>query len=535
MKLSIVLLAGLAAATCLRTRSAALRHWVLAIAVACAAALPILEAVAPAWPLNVAPARAADAGAPRPSVDLSVRARIDAAAAPEAAVPPARAIGWFAALWMLGTSLSLLTLAAGMARLAWLTSRARRASDRWLALTEQIRAEHHLRRRVHVLVSEHPSLLATWGVLRPRIIFPAAAAGWPDDLVTVILHHEIAHIRRCDWLTQMCGELLRAVYWFNPIAWLACRRLRAESEQACDDDVLRSGTEPSVYAEHLLTLARCFNRHRPWLPAPAMARPSMLHRRVAAMLNARTDRKPPALTARLVTLALLLTATLAIAAVQTATTLSGTVIDPQGGVLPGVRVTLTNADRQTTQEVETTRAGQFQFTGLAQGDYIVRVQLPGFQSYQATVSAMGTNVVQTIALQLGRVQESITVDDGAEPGGTPATSAAPPRAKPPCGEQPATGGVRIGGNIRPPIKIKDVRPQYPASLRGTGAAGEVVLDGVIGTDGFVHDIRARDGSQQAFVDAFIAAVTQWQFESTLLNCVAVEVPITMTGRFTPQR
>jgi TonB family protein len=84
------------------------------------------------------------------------------------------------------------------------------------------------------------------------------------------------------------------------------------------------------------------------------------------------------------------------------------------------------------------------------------------------------------------------------------------------------------------MKLKDVHPIYPASLRGTGASGDVVLDAVLGTDGFIHDIRAREGSQQPFVDAFIEAVTQWKFDSTLLNCVPVETPITITGHFRPQ-
>jgi hypothetical protein len=77
----------------------------------------------------------------------------------------------------------------------------------------------------------------------------------------------------------------------------------------------------------------------------------------------------------------------------------------------------------------------------------------------------------------------------------------------------------------------------------------VVLDAVIGVDGLVRDIHPRDVhllspklpaetaamAEQAFVDAFIAAVTQWRFDATLLNCVAIETPITITGTFRPQQ
>jgi len=91
----------------------------------------------------------------------------------------------------------------------------------------------------------------------------------------------------------MAAELLRSVYWFNPLMWIACRRLRRESEQACDDAVLSLGVEGRAYATELVDLARAFNRNRrTWSPAPAMARPSSLERRICSMLNARLNRRP---------------------------------------------------------------------------------------------------------------------------------------------------------------------------------------------------------------------------------------------------
>ncbi len=91
----------------------------------------------------------------------------------------------------------------------------------------------------------------------------------------------------------MAAELLRAVYWFNPLVWIACRQLRRESEQACDDVVLGVGVEGTEYASTLLDLARAFRQHRrSFFPAPAMARPSSLETRVSAMLNRNLNRTP---------------------------------------------------------------------------------------------------------------------------------------------------------------------------------------------------------------------------------------------------
>lgn len=111
-----------------------------------------------------------------------------------------------------------------------------------------------------------------------------------------MLGHELAHVRRADWLVQMAAEMVRSLYWFNPLLWNACKRLREESERACDDAVLNLGVDGSAYATQLVDLARTFTRRRrsmfPPLPAPAIARPSSLEKRIRAMLSIDLNRRP---------------------------------------------------------------------------------------------------------------------------------------------------------------------------------------------------------------------------------------------------
>ena len=52
---------------------------------------------------------------------------------------------------------------------------------------------------------------------------------WSDERARVVLSHELAHIRRGDWIVQLSAELLRAIYWFNPLLWVACRRLGSKA------------------------------------------------------------------------------------------------------------------------------------------------------------------------------------------------------------------------------------------------------------------------------------------------------------------
>src|SRR5262249_53249885 len=129
VKVSLIVLAALAGAALMRTRSAALRHWVLAAAVACAAIVPAVRFVAPAW-------RIAFHGFNRaPSSAVEVSDAFVLPAAPSA--PPARSIGapavepgakprvatTLAGIWIGGVIVSLLLLLAGLSRLTWIASR----------------------------------------------------------------------------------------------------------------------------------------------------------------------------------------------------------------------------------------------------------------------------------------------------------------------------------------------------------------------------------------------------------------------------
>src|SRR4051794_30108067 len=94
----------------------------------------------------------------------------------------------------------------------------------------------------------------TWGVLRPVVLLPADAIGWSEERLTMALLHELAHVKRWDCLTQLVARATCAVYWFNPLSWLALARIRREQEQASDDLALGCGLERHSYADHLLAI-----------------------------------------------------------------------------------------------------------------------------------------------------------------------------------------------------------------------------------------------------------------------------------------
>ncbi len=302
VKVSVILLAVIAAGALLRRSSAAVRHWVYALGLACALLMPALALVAPAW--QVPALRIDERAAREAQVSADALVTVSEAAVP-AAQPPASEVSpaappsvttatVVAVVWGAGTALALGVLLAGLWRLAVVAASARAGEDdicRTL-LNEFARASG-VRRSIRVLYGEHPALLATWGVVTPTIILPAEARSWTPERLRVLLCHEVAHIQRGDWAAQLAAEFLRAVYWFNPLVWVACRRLRQDSEHACDDAVLHAGVAAPDYASHLVEIARlCSERRGGWSPALAVARPSGLERRVRAMLNPNVDRNP---------------------------------------------------------------------------------------------------------------------------------------------------------------------------------------------------------------------------------------------------
>ena len=107
-----------------------------------------------------------------------------------------------------------------------------------------------------------------------------------------------------------------------------------------------------------------------------------------------------------------------------------------------------------------------------------------------------------------------------------------PEAPPPP-PPPPTAPVRVGGNIKPPTKTRDVKPVYPPIAQSARVQGVVIIEATIGADGRVKEAKVLRG-QPLLDQAALDAVKQWQFTPTLLNNVPVPVIMTVTVNFTLQ-
>ena len=341
-------------------------------------------------------------------------------------------------------ALATVSLSVGLIRLRRLAARATPlTAGAWVDRAAEIAREYGLPRPL-LLHSDHPALLVTWGVRRPKILLPATAPAWRDDRIGLVLSHELAHARRGDWIVTLAAELLRVVYWFNPLVWIACRRLRQESEQACDDAVLNRGVEGSEYATQLVNIARELQQRRVWVPAPSVARPSTLERRVKAMLDSHVNRRPISRLACAGILLGLLAVTIPVTAVavnQVFASVGGAVVDPTNAAVPGVTLVLTNKQNGAKHEVRSDKTGRYEFVGLAAGDYLLEAKLPGFAVLRGTLTVAGQNVQQDLKLEVGALSETITVRESVTRPSSPpsAPSRAPlPRRAAPCAARVGT-------------------------------------------------------------------------------------------------
>ena len=183
--------------------------------------------------------------------------------------------------------------------------------------------------------------------------------------------------------------------------------------------------------------------------------------------------------------------------------------------------------------MRTDQSGAFEFVGLPAGDDAFEARVLGFEPLTEDVSVgVGESLHKNVALKIGTVQEAIAVTADREPDvsrqGSRVATARAPRPRP-C-PNPA-----VGGCIGPPVKVKDVRPLYPPALRESAMRGTVSIEGQIGTDGRMKDMRVISSPHPGFERAALDAVGEWEFTPTTLNGRVVDTRINVSVSFAPLR
>ena len=320
--------------------SAAARHVVWGTAVGAALALPVLTAIVPpaGMPSLASFSIAASPGAGAAHDGAPARGRSDAAlqmdslaatSGPRSAMSPVAAASWDAiaraalVLWAAGALAVGAWWGAGLVALLREARRGEPVRDpRIRAIYDRIARRLGVSPATPLLVTPRCAAPMTWGIVRPLVVLPAAAATWSDGAIADVLRHELAHVARRDCLVQALAQALCVVHWFNPMAWLAARELAAECEVACDDAAVAAGATPSAYAGSLVAIAAAAGATRKQRARPALGTfgraASELERRVRGVLHGRRPDRTPGRGARMAAAAAALALVVPLAAVRRA-------------------------------------------------------------------------------------------------------------------------------------------------------------------------------------------------------------------------
>jgi beta-lactamase regulating signal transducer with metallopeptidase domain len=306
-KVTIILAFGLAALPFARRARASVRHLLMAATFGTVLVLPLVIKTIPPVTMHVPIAVAERVANMVPGEASNAIVFANSVGLGEDTNDPA--IPSFAILlrsvWAAGAVLLLVLLAIDLLRLRAL----RRRGLPWPAQNDLIRSltvASGVRRTVDVSLHEGVSAPLTCGLWRPTILLPIDALDWKEADLRRALVHELEHVQRGDWATQLVARVVCACYWFHPLVWIAWGRLRLEAERACDDAVVQCA-ECTEYAEQLVSLARRLSTARA-LPSLAMANRTDLSARVVALLDGtrRRGRVGYAATASVVSMACLM-------------------------------------------------------------------------------------------------------------------------------------------------------------------------------------------------------------------------------------
>jgi TonB family protein len=159
---------------------------------------------------------------------------------------------WLVAAWLCGVLVLSARSVWQWRKLQRLLRGAQAVGEQWEARLAMWRERFGLRRPVRLLCSTRAITPMLIGWIKPAILLPASLlSGFPPQQVELILAHELAHVRRWDYLANLAQVVIETVLFYHPAVHWVSRQVRHAREECCDDLVLQASTSGSA-----LTYAR---------------------------------------------------------------------------------------------------------------------------------------------------------------------------------------------------------------------------------------------------------------------------------------
>jgi beta-lactamase regulating signal transducer with metallopeptidase domain len=270
VKASLLLMVGIAAALLFRNHSAVTRYWSWNLCLLLLIVLLPVSLLTPNWEFSViAPPGYSKlppieevrfAGSGIPARTISDLLQTDA-------FDTNHDLGFWELLWgglmlcwVLGVVALLAKLIADLISLAITSRTGESIPDTLQPLVEKCRLRAGCRQQVKVRYSSRIGSPLIWGLLRPIVLLPASAKQWREERLEMVLLHELLHAARFDHTMMVASQLVRCLYWANPLAWIAVHRHSVERELSCDERVISCGNDRVAYAEELVAITRDLRR-----------------------------------------------------------------------------------------------------------------------------------------------------------------------------------------------------------------------------------------------------------------------------------
>jgi bla regulator protein BlaR1 len=160
-------------------------------------------------------------------------------------------LAWVIRIWLIGSMIGLVRVISGMMYLRSLRLNALAVSHNWEEKVKGLAIGLHITRKVSVAEARVSTPMVI-GYLKPIVLFPIGLmSGLAPEQVEAILLHELAHIRRHDFVVNLFQCMMESIFFFNPIVWILSARIRTLREHCCDDLVIKKGVNPLAYVKTL--------------------------------------------------------------------------------------------------------------------------------------------------------------------------------------------------------------------------------------------------------------------------------------------
>jgi len=562
----------------LNGRSSQARYGVSCFALALLVAMPLITF---AHIASAEYARRAELAGRSTSIDFEVFLQVDGG---ETAAWPVRIavaldhwVPWLLTAWFAGVVFFMARLNFGLLVARRLKSAGTEAPpNELLQMFDAIKVRLGIRRVVNLLHSASVQVPTVIGWLRPVVLIPASClTGLSTEQIEAIFRHELAHVRRHDYLVSVFQSVAEALLFYHPAVWWVSKQIRRERECCCDEIAVSYGGDVLAYAKALSYL----EERRASFPEFVLgANGGVLTMRIKRLLGCKENAAASQFAAfSLLALVLAVAGSYVVTAARAQSkatqavvttsvgqihamslaskvmapakvsyepqsaapspnalqgdgSIAGIIFDPTGAVVARANVHATNTDTGLKMAQVTDNSGAYLFSSLPPGRYNVQVMAKGFQGLvQDNVRVDGAQKVGlNLKLRVGAATENLTVTGKL----TAVSTAPPPPPPPPVGSAgKPIGPVRVSSGVMAGLAISQPQPIYPADAKAARVQGVVVLHAIISKDGTIANLQVISGPPPLLVSS-IDAVRQWKYKPYLLNGEPTEVETTININYT---